>query len=52
MDTWPFPEFPPERFAQLPVEDKELCLVMIRAYLAEIALQEQIGMRTRPAGDS
>ncbi|MGE8565122.1 MAG: 2'-5' RNA ligase [Achromobacter sp.] len=45
MNDWPIPNFPLEQFRALSLADKELCLAMIRAYCAEIALQEQIGMR-------
>ncbi|AZS78755.1 MULTISPECIES: hypothetical protein [Achromobacter] len=45
MNDWPIPNFPLEQFRALSLADKELCLAMIRAYCAEAALQEQIGMR-------
>ncbi|AYD63988.1 2'-5' RNA ligase [Achromobacter sp. LC458] len=48
MNTWPYPDFPPAEFRALSEADKELCITMIRAFCAEIALQEARGMRPDP----
>ncbi|CAB3729321.1 MAG: 2'-5' RNA ligase [Achromobacter sp.] len=48
MNHWPHLHFPPEQFWALSEANRELCLAMIRAFCEEIALQEQIGMRTPP----
>lgn len=48
MNNRPFSTLSSEAFAALAPHERELFLALIQAYLAEIELQQQLGIRPEP----
>jgi len=48
MEPWPFDTITPEYYDELTEADRQLLEAMVAAYVAEILLQRQTGMRPAP----
>jgi len=48
MEPWPFDTITPEQVAELTEADQQLLEALVAAYIAEILLQRQTGMRPAP----